>query len=185
MSKTHNMTGTRLYRIWKSMRSRCNNHHTKQYKDYGGRGITICEEWDLFENFYQWSMQNGYEESLTIDRINNNGNYSPDNCRWITTLEQNQNRRNSITVFFDGKPYTPTELSKITGISVNTIYDAHRSQGINDFTNYKPKKSQYKNITKRKTGYELVLKGKYIGHFKTLGEAITVRDKILSTNTEI
>lgn len=180
MSFSHGMTGTRLYRIWKSMRTRCNNPNRKQYGDYGGRGISICSEWDDFQVFYDWAIVNGYNEDLTIERIDNNKGYCPENCKWATRKEQCNNQRRSIRVVYCGKEYTPHELSELTGISVNTIYDAHKNQHIKDFTDYVPRHGKVKNITKRKYSYELNLNGKYCGTFKTLDEAIRQRDLLLS-----
>jgi hypothetical protein len=83
----------RLYRIWNGMRSRCKYSSMKQFKDYGGRGIRVCDEWDNFETFESWALSHGYAEGLSIDRIDPDGNYEPSNCRWATAKEQAQNTR--------------------------------------------------------------------------------------------
>ena len=101
-NRTHGLTGTRLYRIWKDMRNRCRNKNVPGYPSWGGRGIRVCEEWGSFEPFFDWSVKHGYEGSLTLDRLDNNGDYTPENCRWVTMKEQSLNRRSNVYLTYDG-----------------------------------------------------------------------------------
>ena len=119
---THGMTNTRLYRIWCGVKRRCNNPNDKPFHNYGGRGITVCKEWnDSFEAFCDWALNNGYQETLTIDRINNNGNYCPENCRWATCQEQNNNRRDNYIVSIDGATDTLVNMCRKYGANYNTV----------------------------------------------------------------
>lgn len=100
---THGKSNTRLYRIWKAMIQRCYKKYCTNYKYYGGRGVRVCNEW-LNDNtmFFDWAINNGYKEGLTIDRIDVNGNYGPSNCRWITTKQQNRNKRSNKNITING-----------------------------------------------------------------------------------
>lgn len=118
----HGKCRTRLYKIFSMMKDRCYNPKSSAYPYYGGKGITICREWiDDFMNFYNWAMANGYKENLTIERINVNGNYEPDNCEWIPQKEQMRNRTNSHFVQYNGETMTLTEASKKFHICRGTI----------------------------------------------------------------
>lgn len=119
---THGKTRTRLYKIWLGIKTRCYNSKTEGFKWYGNLGVTMCDEWRTnFESFYDWSMSHGYSENLTIDRINSTGNYEPNNCRWVTWKEQENNRCNNHRIDFNGEVHTLTEWSEILGISVKTL----------------------------------------------------------------
>lgn len=119
---THGKTNTRLYRIWNNMKDRCLNSNSKDFVNYGGRGIRIHEDWiNDFQVFYDWAMNNGYSYELSIDRMDNNGHYEPSNCRWTTMEEQQNNTRNNCNITIDGITKTASEWSKISGIGSKTI----------------------------------------------------------------
>ena len=119
---THGKRGTRLYRIWASIKTRYLNKNNRRYKDYGGRGIKVCDEWSGdFQAFYDWAMAHGYRDDLQIDRIDNDGNYCPENCRWATTVEQANNTRRNHVIEYDGQKKTLAEWSRERGISYNAL----------------------------------------------------------------
>ena len=118
----HGQTGSRLYIIWKSMRARCENPHNHDYGYYGGRGITVCEEWHDFANFMQWAERTGYQENLTLDRIEVNEGYNPVNCRWVTMHEQNRNRRNNVNITYHGVTRCLSDWAATFGINRATLW---------------------------------------------------------------
>lgn len=126
MGKRHGGKGTRLYRIWKAMRSRCNNPNASAYSRYGGRGIKVCKEWDDFTSFRDWAMRNGYTDELTIDRIDNDGSYNPDNCRWATYEQQANNNPHNKVITVDGITDTVARQSARYGVSQYLVYDRLR-----------------------------------------------------------
>lgn len=105
----HGGKGSRLYNIWKDMRKRCNNPSATNYKHYGAKGIIVSEEWNDFSVFRVWSESNGYEDHLTIDRIESRGNYDPGNCRWVTKLMQHRNQSNNRIIEFNNQKMTVSE----------------------------------------------------------------------------
>lgn len=120
----HGHRYSRLYVIWNNMKKRCYNPKNKSFKDYGGRGIEVCDEWKTdFSVFYTWAINNGYNDTLTIDRINNDGNYEPNNCRWATKLEQNKNTRHNRLITLDGITKCISDWAKEYKLNYNTLID--------------------------------------------------------------
>lgn len=120
---THNLSKTRIYEIYNCMLKRCYKENNQAYKDYGGRGITVCDEWkNSFIEFAKWAMKNGYKDDLTIDRIDNNGNYEPSNCRWATKAEQARNTRKNKFFTYNGETKIISEWSRILEIPQTTLF---------------------------------------------------------------
>jgi len=123
----HGYAHTRLAGTLARMKNRCYNPKNYEYANYGGRGITICDEWlNDSTSFYEWAVNNGYDDSLTIDRIDNDLGYSPENCRWANVYEQANNKRNNTRITFNGETHTIAEWGRIVGINANLLY-ARRS----------------------------------------------------------
>lgn len=131
MARKHRGFGTRLYTIWISMRQRCNNPKNNAYHNYGGRGITICKEWDDFNSFREWSLSNGYNEKcgereLSLDRIDVNKRYSPDNCRFVSMRDQACNRRDSIILEHNGESHSLSDWARIMGVKYQTLWKRYK-----------------------------------------------------------
>jgi len=110
-----------LYGRWNGMKQRCSNPNSHKYSNYGARGIKVCDEWMEYRVFKKWSLENGFEEHLTIDRIDTNGDYESSNCRWTNYKEQANNKRNNRLVVYEDEEYTLAELSDKTGIKSATL----------------------------------------------------------------
>lgn len=117
----HGCTKTRLFREWQHMIERCEYEKHPHYKDYGGRGISVCTEWTEFMPFKKWAEENGYNDNLTIDRIDNDGNYCPTNCRWVTQMIQQNNKRSNRIVEYNGTTYTLSMLARRVGMRNTTL----------------------------------------------------------------
>lgn len=111
----------RLYSIWRNMKQRCLNPNASKFENYGGRGIQVCEEWLEYASFHNWAINNGYEENLTLDRKECDGNYEPANCRWVSYSAQNSNKRDNRLIEFNGDKKTLMEWSRILGIKYSTL----------------------------------------------------------------
>ena len=141
----------RIYRIWAQMKRRCQLKSVKSYFRYGGRGIEVCTEWsDDYVTFKQWSLNNGYDDRLTLDRIDNDGNYTPDNCRWVDRTTQANNRRSNKIVEYKGKTYTIAELSKETNTCQGRL--SHRIA-----IGYTTEEAVEMPLTRRSKGFSKIL----------------------------
>jgi hypothetical protein len=120
---THGHSKTRIYKIWVDMKRRCNKTTRKDYEHYGGRGITFCPEWENFEPFYEWSMANGYRDDLTLDRINNDENYEPSNCRWVNFKAQANNTSRNHHLTYKGETKNISQWAEEYGLSYGLLRD--------------------------------------------------------------
>lgn len=121
-SNLHHLSNTRIYKIWIDIKKRCYNSKHICYQNYGGRGITMCDDWkNDFKSFYNWSMNNGYQQNLSIDRINNDGNYEPSNCRWTNRKTQNNNTRHNHYITYNGKTLTLAQWSEELGFTYSCL----------------------------------------------------------------
>lgn len=127
----HKLSNTHIWYTYYGMLSRCYNEKDKRYERYGGRGITICKEWrESFDAFVDWALKNGYEAGLQIDRIDNNSNYEPLNCRWVTAKGNSRNRSSNVMIEYEGELITLIELSEKLEIPYKTAYSKYRKFGI-------------------------------------------------------
>lgn len=165
---------TKLCKVWNGMHRRCENKKSDAYSNYGGRGIKVCNEWsgeDGFYKFREWALSNGYQEGLTIDRIDGNGNYEPGNCRWATYKEQNNNLRSNHNIEYNGETHTISEWSEITGISQSLILAriSKLNYSIGEALGFEVHNPKYRDMKK-------VLQlnkenGEVIAEYKSIGEA--------------
>ncbi len=121
-NRTHGMTDTRLYRIHRHIINRCTNPNDISYKNYGARGITVCEQWHSFESFASWALSSGYNDTLSIDRIDVEKGYSPENCRWATIEEQSRNKRNVLYYEFNGESHCLSEWAELFEMSYKKLW---------------------------------------------------------------
>lgn len=128
-NKTHGLSKTPLYRMWRSMIYRCENPKHNAYKNYGGRGITVCEEWHDFETFKKWVEETKPYENATVDRIDNNKGYSPQNCRWVDMSIQANNRNNNLSISYNGETHNLMEWSKILDFDYKRVHNRMNKLG--------------------------------------------------------
>ena len=121
-SVTHGQNGRPLYRVWAAMKSRCANPNVASFGRYGGRGISVCEEWLEYARFQVWADTNGYRSGLTLDRIDNDGNYEPGNCQWVSRSRQANNRTSSRLVAYRGEIKSIADWSRTTGLAAGVIW---------------------------------------------------------------
>lgn len=135
----HGGTGTRLYNVWNAIKQRCTNPNVKEFKHYGARGVSVCDEWlQSYEAFRKWALEHGYDETAprgtcTIDRIDNDGNYSPDNCRIVDMKTQANNTRKNVKIQYSGKEMTLSEIARDIGVSRSTLWEHYKKGNIEKY----------------------------------------------------
>lgn len=144
----HGMRKSKIYGVWSSMKERCYNQKTKCYKNYGGKGIKICDEWlKDFQKFYDWAKDNGYKEGLTIDRIDNNKNYEPNNCRWVTIREQNRNYSRNHNITYNGETKCIADWADCFSINRATILWRIKSgKSLDEVFDKKDRRKKYETL---------------------------------------
>ncbi|QVY60931.1 hypothetical protein [Cytobacillus gottheilii] len=144
-SRKHGDFGTKLYGVWAGMKRRCDNSNSIPYRDYGGRGIKVCEEWKDYSSFKEWAIRAGYEEGLSIERKDVNSDYCPENCMWIPLNQQNRNKRLSIRIEYRGELYTIKQLSELTGLKESTLRARYyKGLAVEEIISLNVRKNQYK-----------------------------------------
>jgi hypothetical protein len=151
---THGESKTRLYYVWLAMRNRCYRPGVNGYEHYGGRGIKVCKEWrEHFEPFKEWALSHGYKYGLEIDRIDNNGDYCPENCRWVTRTQNMNNTSKTKHILYAGRQYTITELADQFNLSRDLIRDRlYKGWPIEDAISYKAKVGNNQNLRRTNNG---------------------------------
>ncbi len=120
--RTIRVRGTeKLYQVWNTMRNRCSNPNTKSYSDYGARGVKVCHEWGNSKAFIQWALDHGYKPGLEIDRIDTNGDYCPENCRWIPRIVNANNKRSNVIIEYNGETHTAAEWARILNVNYKNL----------------------------------------------------------------
>lgn len=135
-STTHGMSSTRLYNIWEHMRNRCDDENNERYDRYGGRGIAVCDEWEDFENFRDWALDNGYSDELTIDRRDNDGGYTSENCRWVDSFTQANNTSRNRYISYGGETHSVAEWARILGVKYRIMLYRINHGDMSDFEKY-------------------------------------------------
>lgn len=148
------MYNKRISRVYWNMKTRCYNPSSNKYHSYGARGIKVCDEWkNSFKKFKEWALSNGYADNLTIDRINNDGNYEPSNCRWVTNKQNTNNTRKNRIITYNGKTHTMSEWCEILGVKLQTLSARiYRGWSLEDVMTKPIKKQTHNQIKQLKEG---------------------------------